>query len=477
MVDVLNLSTICTWIPGSELVGNGGTQCLRVSTDSRHLVAGDLFIALKGERFDGAAYLAQAKASGAVAALCEKTDRQRLIAAGLSGVLVDDARTALGRLAAAWRMEFPIPLIAVTGSNGKTTVTQMIAEILRAWQGEHALATRGNLNNDIGVPLTLLNLRRSHTVAVTELGMNHPGEISALAAMCSPTVALVNNAQREHQEFMASVDAVARENGSVFAALGSAGVAVFPDDDRFAALWRAQSQGRRCCTFSMDTTRRADIAVTVSMQPVWDKGAWTFSVRTPEGLLDLRLAVAGIHNVRNALAAVACATAAGVPPAAIEEGLNRFVAVPGRSKAEVWSVGGSEWTLIDDTYNANPDSVLAAVDLLCTFPGPRLLVLGDMGEVGVDGPAMHAEIGRYASSRGLDRVLTVGSLTSEVSGQCAQATHFAEWTDLEVALVEALPAMRTVLIKGSRFMKMERALERARSWVQSQTEMESPHAA
>ena len=240
----LTLSELAGWLSNARLVGDRAVRCARVHTDTRSLRAGDLFVALKGERFDAASFLPEAAARGAVAVLCDDRAAAQLAACGLPGVLVPDARLALGELAGQWRQRFSGPLIAVTGSNGKTTVTQMIASILRVWQGDAALATEGNLNNDIGVPLTLLRLRSEHRVAVVELGMNHPGEIACLAAIAAPTVAVVNNAQREHQEFMASVEAVAHENGAVLAALLAGGVAVYPAADTYSPLWRALAAGR-----------------------------------------------------------------------------------------------------------------------------------------------------------------------------------------------------------------------------------------
>ncbi|HNJ82847.1 MAG TPA: Mur ligase family protein, partial [Piscinibacter sp.] len=246
-------------LPGSRLVGDGTLAVERVHSDTRSLRAGDFFVALRGERFDANDFLPQAKTGGAVAALAERG----LEAAGLAGLEVADSGAALLALGGAWRAAHTLPLIAVTGSNGKTTVTQMIAAILRAWCGEAALATEGNLNNHIGVPMTLLRLRDRHRAAVVELGMNHPGEIAQLAAITAPTVALVNNAQREHQEFMASVEAVARENGSVIAALPADGIAVFPADDAaHAPLWRELAGARRLMRFATEgeaeVTGRAD---------------------------------------------------------------------------------------------------------------------------------------------------------------------------------------------------------------------------
>ncbi|HQQ69082.1 MAG TPA: Mur ligase family protein, partial [Alicycliphilus sp.] len=270
-------------MPAARLVGDGATPLARVHTDTRTLQAGDLFVALKGERFDANTFLPQAGAAGAAAAIAHGG----LEAAGLPGILVPDTLAALGVLAAGWRAQYRLPLTAVTGSNGKTTVTQMIAAVLHAWKGDAALATRGNFNNDVGLPLTLLRLRPAHEAAVVELGMNHPGEIAYLADITRPTVALVNNAQREHLEFMHTVDAVARENGSVLAALAQGGVAVFPAADAFTPLWRKLAGDRRCITFAQDAGEvRGESAQ-------WQDGAWAVRIATPEGSFDTRLHIAG----------------------------------------------------------------------------------------------------------------------------------------------------------------------------------------
>ena len=360
-------------IPTARLVGDGATPLARVHTDTRTLQPGDLFVALKGERFDANAFLADARAGGAVAAMAHGG----LEAAGLAGIEVPNSLAALGALATGWRAQWSLPLIAVTGSNGKTTVTQMIAAILRADAGAAALATQGNLNNEIGVPLTLLRLAAGHRLAVVELGMNHPGEIAVLARMARPTVALVNNAQREHQEFMHTVQAVARENGAVIEALPADGVAVFPAGDAYTALWQDMAAGRRVCTFGDGGA--ADVQCRDAR---WLGDAWQFTLRTPQGEAGIRLHIAGRHNLRNAAAAAACALAAGVPPASVARGLSEFVPVQGRSRALSVSLGGRTITVVDDSYNANPDSVQAAIDVLSELPGPQLLVLGDMGEVG-----------------------------------------------------------------------------------------------
>ena len=431
---------------GSTLRGDPATPVARVHSDTRTLQPGDLFVALKGERFDANDFIADAQSKGAAAVLAHR-DR---IPAGFHGLEVDDTRLALGQLAAAWRAKFTLPLIAVTGSNGKTTVTQMIAAILRAWQPDAYLATQGNLNNDIGLPLTLLRLRGTHKVGVVELGMNHPGEIAYLADIAKPTVALVNNAQREHQEFMATVEAVARENGSVFGSLASNGAAVFPAGEEFTALWADLSRRSAHMTFG-DTGDGTDIVLAGS---AWQQGHWQVGANTPAGPVAYRLHIAGRHNVRNSLAAVACTLAAGAPLAAIAAGLEAFEPVKGRSRALAVQLGTRTLTLVDDTYNANPDSVRAAIDVLAELPGPRLLVLGDMGEVGDQGPQFHAEVGGYARERGIDVLFTLGDQAAAMKGR-----HFADIESLNAAVLQQLATANSVLVKGSRFMKMERVVE------------------
>lgn len=435
-------------LPGARLVGDGDTPIERVHSDTRSLRRSDLFVALKGERFDAHDFLAQARAAGAAAALAERG----LEAAGLAGLEVPDSGAALLALAGAWRARHQLPLIAVTGSNGKTTVTQMIARILRAWQGEAALATEGNLNNHIGVPLTLLRLRPSHRVAVIELGMNHPGEIARLAAVAAPTVALVNNAQREHQEFMDGVEAVARENGQVIEALADDGIAVFPADDAHTSLWRQLAGRRRLLRFA--TRGEAEIGALAA----WSDDHWSMLLDTPIGPAPVRLRAAGTHNLHNALAAAACALGAGCPLEAIREGLQGFEPVKGRSQLKRVVRAGQTVTLVDDSYNANPDSVRAAIDVLAALPHPRWLVLGDMGEVGDQGPAFHAEVGAYALQRGIESFWCAGELMRHAADAFgAGARHHAGVESLLAALPHA-PAFASVLVKGSRFMKMERVV-------------------
>jgi UDP-N-acetylmuramoyl-tripeptide--D-alanyl-D-alanine ligase len=451
------MKTLAQWLSkleGARVIGDvQGLDIARVHTDSRSLRPGDLFVALRGERFDANDYLSAAAQAGAVAAMAERG----LAAAGLPGIEVPDSRRALGELARRWRGQFELPLIAVTGSNGKTTVTQMIAAILRAAVGERSLATQGNLNNDVGVPLTLLRLTPVHRMAVVELGMNHPGEIAGLAAMAQPTVALVNNAQREHQEFMATVEAVARENAAVFAALPAQGVAVFPSDDEFTPLWRSLAGERRVMTFG---GAGADVHAEAS----WDGHGWRTLIQTPLGAGEIQLRIAGRHNVRNAMAATACALAAGVGLEAVVAGLSGFEPVNGRSRALTLALGAKALVLVDDSYNANPDSVRAATEVLAELPGPRLLALGDMGEVGDQGLAFHQEVLRHALERGIEHIWVTGDWMAQAvqgmpSVQAGRLRHFKDYTELQTTAEALAPTLGAVLVKGSRFMRMERLVQ------------------
>jgi len=461
MTRMMTLAECLAMVPGATLVGDGARAFERVHTDTRTLRAGDLFVALKGERFDAHDFLPQARAAGAVAAI----GTRGVAEAGLDGLLVPDSLAALQALAAGWRRRFAGPVIAVTGSNGKTTVTQMIASILRAAHADAAHATAGNLNNHIGVPLTVLRMNASHRSAVVELGMNHPGEIAVLARIAQPTVALVNNAQREHQEFMHTVEAVARENGGAIEALPADGVAVFPCDDEYADIWQAQAAGRRCLRFAL--AAEADgpwPCAEISARARWVGDAWEVEMTTPEGRARLTLRVAGRHNVRNALASTAAALGAGIALADVVRGLEAFAPVKGRSQLKPLRRGGQAIPLVDDTYNANPDSVRAAIDVLAGLPAPRWLLLGDMGEVGDQGPAFHQEIGAYAKARGIDEFWCAGGLCAHAARAYGPgARHFDDTPALLAALGDSPasePAFASVLAKGSRFMGMERVVAR-----------------
>jgi UDP-N-acetylmuramoyl-tripeptide--D-alanyl-D-alanine ligase len=447
---MMTLQQALHWLPSAKLVGDGSVQFMRVQSDTRSLQLGDLFVALRGERFDANDFLLQAVANGAVAALASRS----LADVGLSGLEVPNTKLAMGQLAAGWRSQFELPLIAVTGSNGKTTVTQMVAAILQAWHGAGAFATQGNLNNDIGVPLTLLRLRPLHKAGVVELGMNHPGEIAFLAELARPTVALVNNAQREHLEFMHSVEAVAAENGSVIAALSASGTAVFPADDDHAGVWRAMAGARPVLTFSLG--KPADVMLDEAR---WTGNGWQVAARTPSGHLDFILQIAGRHNVKNALAATASALAVGAPLASVATGLSKFLPVSGRSRSIELSLQGRNVTLVDDSYNANPDSMRAAIAVLAELPAPRLLVMGDMGEVGNSGPKFHSAAGEEAKAAGIDQLFTLGAQSTQAAACFAGARHFESSDALAAAVLAQLPQLASVLVKGSRFMKMERIVQ------------------
>ena len=456
----ISLGQLHAWLPHSRLVGDPSLLVSRIHTDSRSLIKGDLFVALKGDRFDGHDFLAQLPGQGVGVAIAT----HGLKDAGLMGLEVADTLQALGQLSHAWRSQFSIPMIAVTGSNGKTTVTQMIASILRAWQGEDALATQGNFNNAIGLPLTLLRLQSHHRSAVVELGMNHVGEIAELANLAAPTVALVNNAQREHQEFLHSVQAVAAENGAVIAALPPNGIAVFPAEDSYAEVWRQLAVHTQVLCFGR--TKASDIHL---VDGEWTNQHWQLSVQTPKGRINTSLSVAGDHNVHNALAAIACAVAANVPLACIEQGIAAFEPVNGRSRSLFLKWADRELVLIDDSYNANPDSVRAAINILAQSSQPRLLVLGDMGEVGTQGAAFHAEVGRYAQASGIEHLITLGELSRDTAKVFLNAKHCQSMDEVYAQVQARLPMVNTVLVKGSRFMRMERVVQTIQSWVNTQS--------
>ena len=440
------LNELLSVVPGATLTAPASFS--GVTTNSKTVEAGNLFVALRGERFDAHDFIADVAALGAAAVVVERLPDGLPIPA----LIVPDTRYALGQIAQLWRKRFTMPLIGVTGSNGKTTVKEMIAAILSAAFGtDHFLATRGNLNNEIGVPLTLFNLNAQHRAAVVELGMNHPGEIARLTEIALPTVGVVNNAQREHQEFMASVAAVAAENGSVISGLSEEGCAVFPADDEFAPLWTSYAGSRRLITFALDK----QASVTAQWRATDFGSEITLNARGEQ--VSFVLSAAGQHNVRNALAACAATLAVGINLEIIARGLSDFTPVAGRLQKKQATNGA---IVIDDTYNANPDSVRAAIDVLANAPAPRTLVLGDMGEVGSEGVAFHEEIGEYARARHIDQLLTVGELARHASRAFGRpARHFETMETLNEE-VASVPPGASVLVKGSRFMKMERVVQK-----------------
>ena len=451
---------------GGELHG-APVRFSGVSTDSRRVSAGDLFVALAGERFDGNDYVAEAAVRGAVGAIT-----QRVVGAGmpLPQVVVADTRMALGRLAAHWRGRFSLPLVALTGSNGKTTVKEMLAAILAAYCADRApvLATEGNLNNDIGMPLTLLRLREHHRYAVIEMGMNHEGEIAYLTRIARPTVAIVNNAHRAHVGILGSVEAIARAKGEIYAGLGPGGIAVVNEDDAFASYWkslngrapspsgargveRGVEEGRGGATVSrrivsFGLAESADVRATVAGRQL--------RIVTPVDAFAVALQVEGEHNVRNALAACAAAHALEIPPHAMQAGLAAFAGVPGRLQRRAGPAGAA---VIDDSYNANPESMKAALRALAAEPGRRAFVMGDMGELGAESAALHAEVGAYAREQGIDALFALGpDSAAAVSAFGKGARHFDDVASILEAARREAEAGTTLLVKGSRFMRMER---------------------
>ncbi len=457
----------------ARLVGPDVTFA-NINTDSRKIRAGDLFIALRGEKFDGAEYIEQSLQSGAVAAMVNKDSYQhagfgiqdaaasdarssdtasRILHPESSYLVVADTRLALGRLAAFWRKQFDISLVAITGSNGKTTVKEMLAAILRTATGnaDAVLATQGNFNNDIGMPLTLLQLREQHRYAVIEMGMNHPGEIDYLTRLAQPQVAVVNNASGAHLQGLGSIAAVASAKGEIFAGLGSGGIAVINADDEYAAMWRDLAGTHRVLDFALDHA--------AAVQGVWTAQGYggVLQVHTPSGELRVVLQVPGAHNARNALAAATAALALQIPLSVITGGLEGFGGVSGRLQRKQAAHGA---TVIDDTYNANPASMRAALEVLAQAAGKRIFVLGDMGELGDDAAQFHRDIGSTARTLGIEKLYALGEMSAGAMSEFGTgAQHFANVEALCAALDTELNAHTTVLVKGSRFMKMERVVK------------------
>ncbi len=432
-----------------------------VGIDSRAVRRGELFVALKGERFDGHAFLGQVQQAGAVAALVDRTSElyEPIAASGLPLLMVEDTFEALSSLAAYWRRQFNIPLVALTGSNGKTTVKEMLASILREAAGSGAragseacvLATRGNLNNHIGVPLTLLELRPAHRYAVVEMGMNHAGELRHIACLAEPDVALITNAGRAHIENLGSEEAIARAKGEIFEGLKPDGVAVINADQRYAGLWRELAGERRRVEFGLATS--AAVSATYQLRELDSE----IVLKTPLGTARAVVPAPGLHNVQNAVAASAAAAALDIAPSIVAAGLARFCNVGGRLQRKPGLNGAS---LIDDTYNANPDSARAAIDALALAAGQKIFVLGDMGELGSESPAMHAEVGAYARAAGVHRLYTLGTMAEHAAlAFGAGAQHCTTLEELVSQLEYVLAPGVTALVKGSRFMKMERVVQ------------------
>lgn len=456
LLSVLNVRQIEAQLIGEDI----GFDC--VGIDSRQIKRDQLFIAIKGENFDGNAFAVESLQLGAAAAIISDNTVASQIKHGL---LVKDTRIALGLLGEYWRQKFAIPVIAITGSNGKTTVKEMVASILRTASGsaEAVLATRGNLNNDFGMPLTLLQMNKHHQYAVIEMGMNHTGEIAYLTKLAHPTVALVNNAGTAHIGELGSKDAIAAAKGEIFSGLENAGIAIVNADDSYASYWieliKQLGTYKKITTFGLNGSGAKSVDVTALVLEQAD--ITQLNLTTPKGGVSFELTVLGQHNVSNALAASAVAVALNISLQHIATGLANFTGVAGRLTQRI---GFNEALIIDDTYNANPDSMRAAIDVLTAKSGKTIFVMGDMGELGNDAAELHAEIGQYAQDAGVQVMYAIGENSAEATrtfdstNKKQQAYHFETVEDLVAALKLAMDKLTTVLVKGSRFMRMERVV-------------------
>ncbi|MCE4071644.1 MULTISPECIES: UDP-N-acetylmuramoyl-tripeptide--D-alanyl-D-alanine ligase [Pseudomonas] len=443
MLKPLSLNEVAGALQG-RLVGADVTF-VAVSTDSRAIEPGQLFIALTGPRFDGHDYLADVAAKGAVAALVER----EVAGAPLSQLVVKDTRIALGQLGALNRAAFTGRVAAVTGSSGKTTVKEMLASILRT-QGD-VLATRGNLNNDLGAPLTLLQLAPEHQSAVIELGANRVGEIAYTVALTRPQVAIITNAGTAHVGEFGGQDKIVLAKGEILEGLAADGVAILNRDDKAFDTWQARADGRRVSSFGLHDARADFHASDVKRDA---RGCPGFTLQGPAGEAAVQLNLLGEHNVTNALAAAAAAHALGVPLVGIVSGLHNLQPVKGRAVAQLATNG---MRVIDDSYNANPASICAAIDILAGFSGRTVLVLGDMGELGAWAESSHREVGTYAIGK-VTALYAVGPLMSHaVQAFGSAGRHFADQASLIQALAEEA-STTTILIKGSRSAAMDKVV-------------------
>lgn len=439
---MMRLSAIALWTRG-HLVG-ADVDVTGVAIDTRKIQAGDLFVATKGERVDGHDFLADAQARGAVAALVT-----RKVDSSLPQVVVDDTALALGDLASAVRAQSNVRVIGITGSNGKTTVKTLTASILSRHGRTHVNA--GNYNNELGLPLTLLAMPQDTQFAVLEMGAGKPGDIAYLAAIARPDIGLVNTIAPAHLERMGSVEGVAETKGALYQALPVDGVAIINADDAFASFFAGLAGTRRQLRFALD--HKADVGADIVDQRV---DGSHFVLSTPVGDADVHLPLAGRHNIANALAAASIALALDVPLDTIVDGLEQVPGVAGRLQLERMAGG---WTLIDDSYNANPGSVGAAIDTLALADGERWLVLGDMAELGDNAAALHAGIGERARQHGIDRLFAVGPLSAAaVKAFGERGEHFSDKAALAAALKQQLHGGVTCLIKGSRSAGMDQVV-------------------
>jgi len=446
----MKLSDVALWTNGvlrGAVLGNAEIDVRAVFTDTRAPQAGALFIALKGENFDAHDFVASAKDGGAAAALVA-----REVDVDLPQVIVADTQAALGDLASAVRAQRRARVVGITGSNGKTTVKTLLASILKLHGKTHVNA--GNLNNEIGLPLSILTMPEDAQYAVLEMGAGKPGDIAYLAAIARPEIGLVNNIAPAHLERMGTLEGIAETKGAIYAALPPSGVAVINADDAFAGTFIARSGTRNVISFGLQ--RESEVSADVHTLGAESR----FEIHTPAGKADVTLPLPGQHNVMNALAAAACALALDVPLATIQQGLQSAPAVKGRLQRYAMP---HDWTLIDDSYNANPGSTAAAIATLMAEPGDAWLVLGDMRELGKDASALHAQIGKLAREHGVARLYAVGELAGAAARAFGKsARHFATQLELIAALRADVHAGVRVLVKGSRGSAMERVVHALR---------------
>ncbi len=435
---MMNLAAIASVL---QQTGTFNGEIKGVCTDTRQILPGHLFVAIVGERFDGHDFVAEAAAKGAVAAVVTR----RVADVTIPQLVVADTLAALATLAKEHRAHLHCPVIALTGSNGKTSVKEMISAILP--QPSHA--TKGNFNNHIGAPLSILQLTAEHRYAVFELGANHVGEIAYTAAIAKPDVALINNIAPAHVECFGSIEGVARAKGEIYQSLGSKGTAIVNDDDAYAHFWDELIHDKKIVRFSV--THPADVyAQDISFDEL---GQGQFTLVLPNGRLTIHLQVPGLHNVRNAVAAAACCFAVGINHEDIQRGLTSFAGVKGRLTR---LMGKNKAVIIDDTYNANLRSVISGLEVLAKHPGKKILVFGDMGELGQWSAQHHQEVGEVAKQLGINKVLSCGTqsrLAAQAFGKDGQ--HFSSQEELVHSLLAELAPETTVLVKGSRSSAME----------------------
>ena len=434
-------AVVNTSFNGKDIIFSG------CSTDSRTIEDGNLFIALKGDNFDGHDYVSIAEANGASSLLLENE-----VSHSKPALQVKDTRRAMGLLARSWREELSIPLVAITGSNGKTTVKEMISSILSGISEVHA--TSGNLNNEIGVPLTLFGLDKKHQYAVIEMGANHPGEIERLSAIAQPNVAVITQCAPAHLEGFGSIEGVAKAKAEIYSGLQASGTAIINADDEYAEFWRKSCKHLNQFSFGIKTDSADLVAKNINF--LVEKNIIQFELNSASESIEIRLPLSGEHNVMNALAAAACCLKLDVSMASIKAGLENMLPVKGRLQIKNGKQGAR---IIDDTYNANPTSLDAALKVLNQFKGSKFLVLGDMGELGGTAIQHHVEAGETAKTAGIDHLLTIGELSIHAMQSFGDgATHFESYEVLAKELVDKMDGDTTILIKGSRYMHMDQVV-------------------